>query len=235
MVVPSFSFHAAHPRCVLARRAGKLPPLRAPGRACGPMGRLPLVIASVATQSMELSVTKAELRDQMRAARREHVNAQPDAVRALLFNHPPRSILRSIPLSAVIGLYHATSFEAPAAGYARFFQENGHTLALPHFASPEAPMRFAMHTDAFAERDLESGPFGLSQPGAAAARFSGACVARRGSAGASPRTLRRNPVAPLSGSPSPMSLCQHSGRGVCRGAPRQRRQTPGDFTDHFCH
>ena len=133
------------------------------------MGRLPLVIASVAKYFMELSVTKAELRDQLRAARREHVSAQPDVVRALLFNHPPRPILRAIPRDGVIGLYHATSFEAPAAGYARFFQENGHTLALPHFASPEAPMRFAVHTDAFAESDLESGPFGLSQPSAAAA------------------------------------------------------------------
>ncbi|MEO1047090.1 MAG: 5-formyltetrahydrofolate cyclo-ligase [Pseudomonadota bacterium] len=117
---------------------------------------------------MNQPFTKAELRDQMRAARREHVNAQPDSVRGLLFNHPPRPILGSIPQNAVIGLYHATSSEAPAAAYAQFFQENGHTLALPRFASPEAPMRFAVHTDAFAESDLESGPFGLSQPGAAA-------------------------------------------------------------------
>ncbi|MEO0690607.1 MAG: 5-formyltetrahydrofolate cyclo-ligase, partial [Pseudomonadota bacterium] len=109
---------------------------------------------------MEQSVTKAELRDQMRAARREHVNAQPDVVRALLFNHPPRPILESIPSDAVIGLYHATSSEAPTAAYAQFFQEKGHTLALPRFASPEAPMGFAVHTDAFVESDLESGPFG---------------------------------------------------------------------------
>lgn len=112
---------------------------------------------------------KTALRKQLRAARREHVAAQPDAIRALLFHRPPAPLLSKIAESAIIGLYHATADEAPAAGYARFFQEAGHTIALPAFTREDAPMTFRTHTDPHAMSDLEPGPFGLSQPASEAA------------------------------------------------------------------
>ncbi len=107
---------------------------------------------------------KQTLRKKLRTARREHVAAQPDSIRALLFHRPPAPLLGKIGADAVIGLYHANAQEAPAAGYARFFQEAGHTIALPYFASPDAPMTFRMHDDPHGESDLEPGPFDLHQP-----------------------------------------------------------------------
>ena len=100
----------------------------------------------------------------MRKARKEHVAAQPDTIKALLFHRPPRPVLEKISAEAVIGLYHATPDEAPAAGYARFFQEQGHIVALPQFEAPDAPMGFAEHIDPFDQSDLVEGPFGMRQP-----------------------------------------------------------------------
>lgn len=118
---------------------------------------------------MEPAITKSELRKRLRKERREHAAAQPDSIRALLFHTPPRPLLAKLTPEAVIGLYHATAHEAPTAGYARHFHENGHTVALPRFASETVPMEFAEHTDPFAESDLEPGPFGMIQPDADAA------------------------------------------------------------------
>ena len=116
-----------------------------------------------------MPLSKADLRISLRKARREHVLAQPEAIKALLFNRPPAPLLSRIGGEAVIGLYRATEFEAPAGGYARFFQEAGHTIALPRFGSASAPMAFHEHTDPFGESDLEDGPFDLLQPPADAA------------------------------------------------------------------
>lgn len=115
---------------------------------------------------MDHTIIKSELRKRLRAARRAHAIAQPDSIRALLFNTPPRPLLAKLDPKAVIGLYHATAHEAPTAGYARLFQERGHTIALPRFASEASPMSFAEHTDPFDHSDLEPGPFNLAQPGA---------------------------------------------------------------------
>lgn len=115
---------------------------------------------------MEHPSDKTALRKHLRAARREHVAAQPDAIRALLFHRPPAPLLSKIGADATIGLYPATADEAPAAGYARFFQEAGHTIALPAFEREDSPMTFRTHTDPHAMSDLEPGPFGLSQPAA---------------------------------------------------------------------
>ncbi|UAB79746.1 5-formyltetrahydrofolate cyclo-ligase [Erythrobacter sp. SCSIO 43205] len=109
-------------------------------------------------------MTKSDLRKALRKSRREHVAAQPDMVRALLFNTPPRPLLPKIAAGAVIGLYHATEFEAPTNAYARFFHEAGHRIALPHFENEAAPMEFREHTDPHGHSDLEPGPFGLVQP-----------------------------------------------------------------------
>jgi 5-formyltetrahydrofolate cyclo-ligase len=109
--------------------------------------------------------SKSELRKALRSARRAHALAQPEAVRGLLFHRPPAPLLARIAPAAVIGLYHASEYEAPTGGYARFFAEAGHTLALPCFANRNAPMAFRVHTDPFAASDLEPGPFGPLQPG----------------------------------------------------------------------
>jgi 5-formyltetrahydrofolate cyclo-ligase len=108
--------------------------------------------------------TKSQLRRTLRAARRAHVESLPDSVRGLLFHRPPAPLLARIAPDAVVGLYHAGPFEAPAGGYARFFHEAGHTIALPSFAARSTPMAFARHTDPYGESDLAPGPFGMLQP-----------------------------------------------------------------------
>ncbi|QIQ86248.1 5-formyltetrahydrofolate cyclo-ligase [Erythrobacter sp.] len=107
---------------------------------------------------------KSELREQLRALRRVHVEAQPDRIRALLFHRPPAPIVAMIEPGAVIGLYHASRYEAPASAYAGFFAEQGHVVALPHFGARDAAMTFRAHTDPFGASDLAPGPFGLLQP-----------------------------------------------------------------------
>ena len=108
------------------------------------------------------------MRQALRKARREHVLAQPDSIRALLFHRPPAPLLSQIGPNATIGLYRATEYEAPSSGYASFFHEVGHTIALPRFDDKNAAMEFRQHTDPFAESDLEPGPFDLLQPSSAA-------------------------------------------------------------------
>ena len=113
---------------------------------------------------METLPNKPELRNALRKARREHIAAQSDAIRALLFNRPPASLVDNLPDGAVIGLYHATPYEAPTGSYAQFFHDAGHTIALPHFTGLDAPMAFRVYSDPHGESDLEPGPFGLTQP-----------------------------------------------------------------------
>ncbi len=109
-------------------------------------------------------LSKSQLRKQLREARKEHAAAQPEAIRALLFNRPPAPLMEIIAPEAVIGLYHASGSEAPAGGYAKFFQEAGHAIALPRFADESSPMHFAEFIDPFEESDLEPGSFGMMQP-----------------------------------------------------------------------
>lgn len=108
--------------------------------------------------------SKTDLRKQLRKLRREHVAAQPAAIRALLFNRPPAPLLDLIANDAVIALYHANSDEAPTASYSKFFYERGHRIALPRFASRTSAMEFAEHTDPFGQSDLIAAPFGERQP-----------------------------------------------------------------------
>ncbi len=107
---------------------------------------------------------KQELRKSLRQFRRDHVGAQPKAIRALLFNRPPAPLLAMIADDAVIGLYHSTPDEAPTASYAKFFYERGHAIVLPRFAQRDSTMEFATHTDPFGASDLAKGPFGIMQP-----------------------------------------------------------------------
>ena len=116
--------------------------------------------------------TKPTLRQKLRAARRAHVAALDPATRALILHRPPAPLLELVPglenRGGTIGLYHATPHEAPAAGYARFFHERGHRLALPRFEHRGTAMEFAAWSDPWHEEDCEVGPFGLMQPDAAA-------------------------------------------------------------------
>ena len=108
--------------------------------------------------------SKTQLRKTLRKARHGHVQAQPDNIRALLFHRPPAPLLQKITDGAVIGLYHAASDEAPTSPYAKFFQELGHTIALPSFASKDAEMQFRQYNDPYQHSDLSRGPFGILQP-----------------------------------------------------------------------
>lgn len=107
---------------------------------------------------------KHRLRAEMRASRREHVAAQPDSTRALLFLRPPGPVAALAPEGTVVGLYHALANEAPTRSYARWFAENGRTIALPWFADRAAPMRFRIWRDPFGDEGLEPGPLGHFQP-----------------------------------------------------------------------
>ncbi len=109
-------------------------------------------------------MTKDQLRKQLRAARREHVASLPASMRTLVFLRPPAPLLDLIPENATIGLYRANRNEAPTASYAKFFFEQGYTLALPRFTDEDASMEFARFSDPFEESDLEAGPYGILQP-----------------------------------------------------------------------
>ena len=110
-------------------------------------------------------MNKTILRKQLRALRRDHVATLDPATRALILHRPPAPLMALVPEGATIGLYHATAHEAPAFGYARFFHERGHPLALPRFAHRGAGMEFAAFADPWDEGGCEVGPFGLLQPG----------------------------------------------------------------------
>ncbi len=107
---------------------------------------------------------KKHLRAAMRKARYQYADALHGTTRALILHRPPTPIADVIPKDAVIGLYHATPSEAPAGGYARWFAEQGHPIALPAFTSRSAPMHFRGLRDAFGDGDMVEGPFGM-QPG----------------------------------------------------------------------
>jgi 5-formyltetrahydrofolate cyclo-ligase len=108
--------------------------------------------------------TKAALRKVLRARRREHVAGLDQRMRALMLMRPPGPVVQMVPDDAVIGLYMAGPQEAPAGGYARFFQEAGHTIAMPSFATRESPMVFRRWDSAHVEELLETGPYGMLQP-----------------------------------------------------------------------
>ena len=113
---------------------------------------------------------KTELRKSLRKARAEHVAVLPDAVSALVFRRPPAQVMAMVPEGATIGLYRAMQNEAPATGYARFFVEAGHRIALPRI-NEDGAMTFHAHTDPFGESDLEEGLHGILQPAADADRL----------------------------------------------------------------
>lgn len=108
---------------------------------------------------------KKQLRTELRRKRQEHAAALPKEVNALVFNRPPAAVLELVPEGATIGLYRSDEGEAPSRGYIRFFFERGHPIALPRVTTLDKPMEFRRHTDPYEESDLESGVWGLRQPG----------------------------------------------------------------------
>lgn len=107
---------------------------------------------------------KHKLRASLRALRREHVAALPDATKGLLFLRPPGPVAALAPQATTVGLYHAQPAEAPARSYARWFFENGRRIALPWFADRSSPMRFRDWRDPYDDQGLDVGPFGMLQP-----------------------------------------------------------------------
>ena len=112
----------------------------------------------------DIRTFKSVTRTDLRAARCEHAAALDPAVSALVLRRPPAPMLGLVPDGATIGLYRATDGEAPASGYARFFLEAGHTIALPRSEALDGHMTFHAHSDPYGESDLEEGPHGLIQP-----------------------------------------------------------------------
>lgn len=113
----------------------------------------------------EIAQRKKQLRAELRRKRVEHAAALPPEVSALVFNRPPAQVLALVPEAATIGLYRSDTGEAPSRGYIKFFFERGNRIALPRVTTLDKPMEFRLHTDPYEESDLESGVWGLRQPG----------------------------------------------------------------------
>lgn len=111
----------------------------------------------------DASDDKAFLRRRLRTLRREHVEALPRSVLALMFLRPPSPVAELVPEGSVVGLYHAATHEAPTLPYARWLFEHGRRLALPWFANRDAAMTFREWENPFIN-DLSPGPFGVPQP-----------------------------------------------------------------------
>lgn len=111
---------------------------------------------------------KSALRSRLRAERSAAVRVLPAAIKALLFKRPPAGLAAKIAPGTMVGLYHPISDEAPTSGYADWFFEHGLALALPWFASREAPMEFRRWDNPHDGGGLVKGPFGIMQPHAEA-------------------------------------------------------------------
>ena len=107
---------------------------------------------------------KARLRRAFRTARREHVSALPQGMRALMLNRPPSPIAQMMPEGALVGLYYPVGDEAPSLGWARWLVENDRRIALPSFESRESPMEFRAWNDPFVDDELAISPWGGLQP-----------------------------------------------------------------------
>lgn len=107
---------------------------------------------------------KARLRKAFRTARAAHVEALPVSLRALILSRPPAPVAETMPQGQTIGLYYPVGAEAPSLGWARWLSENGRQVALPWFASREAPMQFRLWDNPFDEDDLAPGPWRAPQP-----------------------------------------------------------------------
>jgi len=115
--------------------------------------------------AVDIVQRKKQLRTELRRKRVEHAAALPPEVSALVFNRPPAPVLDLVPEGATVGLYRSDAGEAPSRSYIKFFHERGNRIALPRVTTLDKPMEFRLHTDPYEESDLESGVWGLRQPG----------------------------------------------------------------------
>ena len=113
---------------------------------------------------MPLVADKQALRAQLRQRRADHDASIPANLRALLFNRPPTAMLELVPKNAVVSVYHPIPGEASPLGYARWFAEQGHQIALPWFAQRGAAMAFKLWDNPFDESTLVPDPYGAMQP-----------------------------------------------------------------------
>lgn len=107
---------------------------------------------------------KSALRQAYRRLRAEHVAGVPDGLRALMLNRPPAPVAAMIPADATVGLYFPYGAEAPTAGWARWFAENGRRVALPWFAARDAAMEFRGWDNPWDDQQLVPGPWRMLQP-----------------------------------------------------------------------
>jgi 5-formyltetrahydrofolate cyclo-ligase len=111
---------------------------------------------------------KQSLRAELRQRRLAHDASISPGLRALLFHRPPAALLEIIPQDSAIGVYHPIPGEAPPLGYARWFAEAGHPVALPWFARRGDSMRFKLWDNPFDDSGLVPDPYGAMQPPAEA-------------------------------------------------------------------
>ena len=107
---------------------------------------------------------KQALRAELRQRRAAHDASISANLRALLFNRPPTAMLELVSEGAVVGVYYPIPGEASPLGYARWFAEQGHRIALPWFAARGALMTFKLWDNPFDESTLVSDPYGAMQP-----------------------------------------------------------------------
>ena len=107
---------------------------------------------------------KQALRAELRRRRTEHGASISPGLRALLFHRPPAALLDLVPDYAAIGVYHPIPGEAPSLGYARWFAEAGHRVALPWFGQRGDTMRFKLWDNPFDTSGLVPDPYGAMQP-----------------------------------------------------------------------
>lgn len=114
---------------------------------------------------------KTFLRAELRRRRIDHEAQVPDAVRGLLFHRPPGPLLELVPEGGTISVYYPTAGEASPLGYARWFAERGHPIALPWFAERGAEMAFRLWDNPFDDSALVPDPHGALQPPAESAEI----------------------------------------------------------------
>ena len=111
-----------------------------------------------------MTLSKAELRRQLRQRRRDHAAALPASVRNLILNRPPAPVVELLSGTKTLGLYHPVGAEAPSLGWARWFFENGWSIALPWFADKDDAMTFRAWANPWEDELLEQAPHGGLQP-----------------------------------------------------------------------
>ena len=107
---------------------------------------------------------KQVLRAELRQRRADHDAGISPALRGLLFHRPPAALLELVPNGAMISVYHPIPGEASPLGYARWFAEQGHPVALPWFAARGSPMSFKLWDNPFDDSGLVPDPYGAMQP-----------------------------------------------------------------------